>query len=512
VFFRDPLPAQAEAIDKYILAFGRPSPWDREQARDALFDIGYWSVGPLLATVAKEKAQFKSSALLVLGRMRDRRALPGARAEVKDDVSEWPPVIAALVLGRFRDAEEPTLAALKTVVDSRQNEKRRVAVALTLGKIFRKAPADGSALLDMLLDAPTASPSVGYAAMLATGFYRSRVAEQAPDQAGFRPSKRIREALGDTRSDMRLSAVLALAISTQDSFRPVFVDRWRNDGNAEVRRAALLALGRPPPDRRPDPETTDLLGDALSSTRSSAEERRMAVYLLNLRSDPASMGALWKAATEPRAPEIAAAALVALGGIDDARVPDLVLGKLADRSATVRAAAAVACTRLRKREDLDRAAAQLRARLQQGETDPNARDDLQRAYDEIGRILRDRDDAANGIEPKKRPPVEWAEADAKDLFYVLGRTHRERVFDLVNLRVLQVLGIAGLPSYRPNEPFENPPPEAPDDRPTVPGNPTRPRREHQVFGEPYDVRVELDRRPFYGPEDDPDVAPAPVPK
>ncbi len=509
VFFRKPDDATAARIDWAIdSGFASPPPTDREQARDALHEIGYWSVTRLLDTVKRGKAQVQNNALLVLGRLGDRRAVPGARDEVRDEMSEWPPAVAALVLGRFRDAEEPTLVAFREAVASKENPKRKVAVALALGKIQRKAPVEGAFLLGEILDRPTPNPAVHYAALLALGFYRGKVAEQAPDQAGFQPSERFRNALKGNDRGIRLSAVLALALSPQDSFRPVFVDLYRNDGDREVQRAALLALGRPAPDRRPDPEITALLVDALTSTRSGVEVRRMAVYLLNLRGDPASLDALRAAASQPGSPEIAAASLVALGGIDDPRVPGLLLGKLSAANATVRAAAAVACTRLREAGDLRRARDLMGRRLQQGEPDPGARDDFQKAYDEIGKILRDRDDLANGREPRKRPPVEWSEADAKDLFYVLGRTHRERVFDLVNLRVLQVLGIDSLFEYRPNEPFGTPP--------DIPGggsgDGSRPRRFHQEYGDQYDVRNELQRRPFYGPEDDPDVQPAPVPR
>ena len=104
--------------------------------------------------------------------------------------------------------------------------------------------------------------------------------------------------------------------------------------------------------------------------------------------------------------------------------------------------------------------------------------------------------------------MEWSEADAADLFYVMGRTHRERVFDLVNLRVLQVLGIENLFPYRPNEPF----PTAPDLPGGIPSGATRPRKTDQRYLDQYDVRIELDRRPFYGPEDDPDLQPAPIPR
>jgi hypothetical protein len=195
--------------------------------------------------------------------------------------------------------------------------------------------------------------------------------------------------------------------------------------------------------------------------------------------------------------------------VDDPRVFEVVRAKISDRSATVRAAAAVAATRLRRSEDLAAIKDLLRRRLEQGENDEAARADMQIAIEEIGRIQKDREDAAKGIEPKKRPAPAWKEADTEDLFETLGRDHRRRVFDLVNLRVLQVLGIDGLYQYRPVLETDNQPT---DISPNQAGSGNRTRREHSVFSEPYDVRIELDRRPFFLPEDDPDVAPAAIPR
>lgn len=509
VFFKEPDLESKKKILDAISLFGDPSPSNRERSRDVLADIGYWSVDFLLDVVKEMKANFKSNALLVLGRLADPQVLPRARATLQDDTLEWPPVIAALVLGRMKDADPEAMAAYRKVVAASEKQKRQVATALTLGKLHRRRPEECAALLEQLLDAKTAHPPVHYAAMLSLGFYRGRVVEELPDHSGFQPSSRVRAALADPREGMRLSAILAMSVAYNNAFHAVFLDRFRNDGDREVRRAALLAIGR-----NPDAATTALLVETLDGQKSNVEERRMAAYLLNLRSDSLkgdakALDVLHRAATAPRAQEIAAAALIALAGVDDPRVPTLVVAKLGDRSATVRAAAAVAATRLRKAEDLGTVRDALKRRLEAGENDEAAKADMALAIEEIGQILKDREDAAKGIEPKKRAAPAWQEADTEDLFETLGRDHRRRVFDFVNLRVLQVLGIDGLYEYRPVMEAGTQPT---DITPNGAGAGNRTRREHSVFSEPYDVRIELDRRPFFVPEDDPDVAPAAVPR
>ena len=508
VFFRDPDKATALAIHEAISLFGSPSPSDRERARDRLFEIGYWAVPKLLDAVRDKKAQFRSNALLALGRLGDRRCLPPVREAVREDVSEWPPAVAALVLGRLRDAEEPSMAVLRWALASSENPKRKTAACLALAKLHRRRGEECWPLLEQVLDARTPNPSVHFAAMLALGFFRGRVAEPLPDGSDFRPSRPVRDALGDPRAGMRLSAVLAMSVSYNNSFHRTFLDVYRNDPDEDVKRAALLGLAR-----NPDADTTALLVDALESVKSDGKDRRTAAHLLSLRADALkgdarSLDALTRTVTAPRAPEVAALALVALGGVDDDRVVKLVAAKLGDRNATVRAAAAVAATRLRRSEDLGTAQDALQRRIEAGESDGAAKADMVLAVEEIGRILGDRRDVAKGIEPKPRPPVAWQEAGSEDLFFVLGRDHRQRVLDAVNLRVLQVLEVAGLYPYRP---YAAPSFKIPDLGGTGADKDARPRRD-VVMLDQYDVRFELDRRPYFGPEDDPDATPAPVPR
>lgn len=507
VFFRDPDPATARDIRNAISLFGSPSPSDRERARNTLHDIGYWSVDrPLLEALDSKGAQHRSNAALVLGRLGDPRALGPLRALVTGDASEWPTSIAALMLGRMRDADDRTLAAYRAAIASERVEKRKIAVALALGKLHRRRGTDAGPLLDQILDTPTPTPFVHYAALLALGFYRSRVAEPLPDGSGYAPSARIRAALADSREGTRLSAVLALAVSRLDGFETVFLEAFRRDGDRDVRRTALLALGKP--GDGPDDAVTDLLTSVLESPRTTGEERRTAAYLLSLRQDPRSVDALLRVAQSPRAPEVAAMAVVALGGIADPRVPELLAGKLGDRSATIRAAAAVGATRLGGTEDLLRLREALKRKLEQGETDRAARFDMNAAVEEIGRILRDREEAAQGRPVKPRSPPEWMEADATDLFRSLGRSHREAVLDAANARVLQVLGIDSLLEYRPlNDPLSG---SGGGDL----GGASRFRREHLSHFEAYDLSIELTRRPYYGLEDYPDAEEArpPVPR
>jgi HEAT repeat protein len=513
VFFREPDPATARDILDAIDLFGDPSPNNRERARDRLFDIGYWSVPRLREALRERKGPFKSNSLLVLGRLGDRRAIPDMRDEVKDDPSEWPPSIAALMLGRLKDDGDATIAAFRAALAAGENDKRRVAVCLALAKLHRKRSPDCLSMLEPTLDARSANPFVHHAALLALGFFRSRVVEALPDGSGFQPSRRFREALSDREKDtgMRLSAILAMALAYNNSFHPLFVNAFQRDGDHQVRLAALLALGR-----NREPATTALIAAALESTSSNGAEERMAAYLLSrradlLKGDEKSLNALNRAATASRAPEVAAAAVVALGGVDDPRILPLLIAKLGDRTATVRAAAAVAATRLVASEDLKKAREALQRRLQAAETDESAKADMQMAVAEIEKILKDRDDAAKGLTPKARPPVAWLEADAKDLFLVLGRDERQRLFDFVNHRAIQVLGIDDLFEYRPvYDPTE--PAEGLGTTGTT-GASLRPKRPGVKYTDQYDVRVEFARRPYFVPEqDDPDAPTVPLPR
>ena len=506
VFFRDPDPATARAIDRAIGRFGDPSPNNRETGRDELFDIGYWTVNPLHGVVEEKGSQFRCNSLLVLGRLADPRSSGLLRAVAGEEKTEWPPVFAALMLGRMRDASDAAMAVYGRALDVPQNDKRRAAVALSLGKIHRRRAVEGGDLLERILDAPTPNPAVHYAALLALGFYRSRVAEPSADGASWVPSRRIADALGDSREGMRYSAVLALALSRLDGFETIYRRAFEDDGDKRVRLAALLALGKPR--EAADDSVTDLLTSVLESPRVTGQERTMAAYLLALRKDPRSVDALLRTANSPRSADVSAAAVVALGGIADPRVADLLVSRMSHPSPTVRAAAAVASVELVETADLKRLREILMRRLEQGETSEEAKFDMTAALDEIGKILRDREDARNGLPVKRRPPPEWFQEDSMDLFLRLGRTHREAVLDAANLRVLEVLGIDSLFPYRPT--VDGAPPAGEGGL----GSATRFRREHSVYLEQYDLRNDFDRRPFYTPEDYPDEGgpAAPVPR
>ena len=512
VFFRNPDAATARDIADAISLFGDPSPNIKEGARNLLHDIGWWSVSRLLDSVKERQGQFRTNAYLVLGRLGDRRAIPALRAEVGES-SEWPPAVAALMLGRMRDAEDPTLAAFSAALRPESgNHLRRQAVCLALARLHRlRAPACVPLLRDALA-ARSANPAVHHAALLALGFFRSSVVEALPDGSGFQPSRPIADALKDRDTGRRHSAVLAMAVSHIDSFHPLFVETYLRDGDRQVRLVALLALGR-----NRDPATTVLLAKVLESPAAPEEEKQMAAYLLGRRpellaSDPRAFDALVGAVTAPRAPEVAAASLLALASVDDPRVAKLLVSRLAATSATVRAAAAVGSVRLRRDDDLRRVRDEISARLKAGEQDDNARFDMKAAVDEIGAVLRDRADVAAGQQPKPRAAVKWREAEARDLFLEQGRDERQRVFDFVNLRALQVLGIDGVypyrPSYDPDQPAES---LGGVGTKGISVRPDRPVKNE--MSDQYDVRVELSRRPYFSPaEDDPDAAPAAVPR
>jgi len=512
VFFRNPDPETARDISACISLFGDPSPNNKEVARNRLYDIGWWSVSRLLETVKERQGQFRTNSYLVLGRLADRRAVPAMRTEVLEP-TEWPPAVAALMLGRLKDAEDPTLEAFRNVLDSDAGiHLRRQAVCLALAKLHRRRADDCIRLLEKVLASKTANPAVHHAALLALGFFRTRIVEPLPDGTGFQPRKLVRDFLKDKDTGMRLSAVVAMSISYIDSFHPLFVEAFQKDGDHQVRLAALLALGR-----NREPATTTLLAKVLDDQTANGEERRMAAYLLGRRPDLVARDAkafdsLVQAATSTRSQELAAAAVVALASVEDARIANLLTSRLGASSATVRAAVAVGAVRLKGTEDLKRVRDAIALRVKAGEQDDNAKADMKAAVAEIEAIVKDRADAAAGLVPKPRPAVKWKEADAEDLFLELGRDERQRTFDFVNLRALQVLGIESLfayrPSYDPDEPAESLGGTGAKGIALHPGRPVNNQQSDQ-----YDVRVELSRRPYFTPEgDDPDATTTPVPR
>lgn len=501
VFFRAPDARTAGAIRDAIHFFGSPSPNIREKARDDLFDIGWWTVERLADTVREGGQGHRSNAILVLGRLGDPRALGPLREAVRSDAAgEWPPTLAALMLGRMRDADDRTLASFREALKSKEIDKRRIGIALALARFARRKGPESAALLEEILDAPAPTPAVHHAALFALGFFRDRVAEPTADGTGLVPRKRFLDALGSSREDVRLSAALALAISRLDVVEDVCRDLLQSDGNPEVKRAALMVLGKPR--ERPDPKVTDLLVQVLEGTRPSREERDAAAYLLGLHRDPRSLDALKAVAGSNRSSDLAAAAVVAIGGIEDPGVPDLLIGKLGHPTPAVCAAAAAAATRLRNPEALQRVRAALARRIQQGVSDSGARADLRLAVEEIGRILKDLEDARAGRPVADRSPPAWSSEDLRRL----DRTYRQSLLDLANLRAAQVLNIAWMADYRP------------------PGGPSLPDGGGGPFdggsvgprevrlSEPYDLAVEFGHRPLYTAEDDPDEARPPVPR
>jgi len=519
VFFKQPDSGTARDILNFIGLFTTPAPSDRERGRDGLFEIGFWTIPPLLQATGDDEGKSKrSNAVLALGRLMDTengklvdsRIPTGLRRIVNADDGGWPSRFAALMLGRIRDGDSEALEAFRQALASRENEKRKVAVMLALGRLARDRSDEAFPMVEGALDDRQPHPNVRWAALLALGFFHKHVAEVDADGVTEVPSARLRHALSSRSADDRLSAVLALALARRDDFHRVFVEIYKKDGDRQVQRAALLALGR-----KRDEETTRLIERTLVRVTSHGEERRLAAYLLGRRNAPRALEALLRTAGAPRAPEVAASALVALGGLPDDRAVQMVLAKLSGRNPTVRAAAAVACTRFRRVPDLKKARSALQQRLEQGEHDSETRQDVKQAVREVQRVL---DGLADDEDPEPKQTLTWTETGATDLFHRLHRSEDESLMDLVNLRVLQVLGVAGLFDYRPNGeitvPGRTPDPTGDGGGGgggTSPGG-ARERRDHQVFSEAYDIQIEFTRRPYYTLEDLPAWNPQAVPR
>jgi HEAT repeat protein len=495
VFFRKPDLETAQSIHKLLNLFGSPAPSDRERGRDGLFDIGFWSVPRLIEKVREDASHSRSNAILVLGRLNDPlhgklndlRIHPALRDTVGVDArSEWPPALAALMLGRMKDADDATFEAFRLALAAREGEKRRVAVALALGRMATERETVAGDMLEGMLRTRLPTPDARFAALLALGFFPRRVAEVSPDRAEEVPSPLFRQALADSSSGIRRSAVLGLSISRRDAFHPVFVETFRRDGEKEVRLAALLAVGA-----RRDAETTKFLISVLQTLGHSGEEQIMAAYLLSRRADPTSIQALIRTAKAPGGTDLQGAALLALGSMDDSDAEYLVLEKLTDRSATVRSAAAVAITRFPTVDSLKKGEQRLRSRLISGETDGSARENMRRAADHVAGLLDDRTARAAGKEPPPRATPKWDEIDASDLFRQFERDERETLMDLVNRWAETIIGIAGLLEYRTHTDF-------------VAGDadtPGRARRPGLKFSEQYDLALDLDKRPYYDLQD-----------
>jgi HEAT repeat protein len=506
VFFRSPDGKTAARIRNAIGLFGNPAPSDRQRARDTLAEIGIWSVPPLLEEMKEGSAQIRSNSVLVLFRLPDARALaPLRQACAGDGRGEWPPILAALALGRLRDADPATFRVFREAIASRDNERRKVAVALAGARLARVRAAEALALEESILDGRSSLGDVRDAALLALGFFPASTVELSRDGAGEVPAAPLRAGLKDNTTGTRLSSVLALALARRDAFHPVFAELQRSDGDANVRCAALLAMGA-----RRDDETTAVIARVLESVRSTTAERAMAAYLLVRRADPRALDALVRTATASAAPDVAAAAIVALGDLNDPRATSIVRSKLSDRNAGVRAAAAVACTRLRADADLALAEKDLVARLQQGETDASTRLDMKKALEEIRAIVEERRVRAAGGAPEPRKAPAWSDSEAGDLARSLDRDEKDALLDVVNFRVHQLMGIAGISEYRPGGDPKAANPDTADGVSSTTTN--RVRRDHEVRSEPFDLRIELRERPYFTRDDLPEMVSVPQPR
>ncbi len=425
VFFRDPDPLTARQIEEAIGLIERPSASDHERGREALAAIGYWAVEPLRALLKAGDAAQRRNAALVLGTIRDRRALPDLVRGATSDPHQYVVSFAALVLGKYQDPS--VLDRLRSFVRGTQNAHRRRASVLAVAKIRDPAVFD---LLAALVANPREDGLVRETAAFCLGFFRDQALVRG-DEGRLVPCRALETALASSDTNLRRAGLLGLALLShrdlKDRYLRVAADPREDHA---IRRIALLALGR-----FPDEDVTRLFLAVVSDPVTAETVASMAALLLKDRRDPAVLEALLRAS--PEDPKLKAALTLALANFETPAAVEKVAVRLTDKSDQVRAAAAIGLAGLTVPALKETAIARLTEMLKAGGLHQDVRLNCERARE----ILR------SGEAPGQFMFLgneEFADALPKDV--------EERVLDFVNSEVDRVLDLANLSQIKADTP------------------------------------------------------------
>jgi HEAT repeat protein len=415
LFFREPDSETSARIGELISKMPTNSVSDRTKARRDLEAIGFWAVDPLIEVVTKREPPFRCDAILVLDAMRDRRAVEPLRVVVVKEASQqYVSGFAALALGRFRDpgAVDVFRVALRS---SKSMDMFRAAAPFALVKIHT---SEARELLIERVKTPGAKEPARSAALLSLGFFPD--VALGPD--GVRPGADLVVGLASTNPGERQAALLAFLVAAQargDS-KQFLREHFASEPAREVARIDLIGLSR-----SPDADVTELLAKTVER-RGAAGVREIAADLLVDRVDASVKASIVQTARGPTSPRLRAACVLALGRLEDEDVRRLVVEKLADPSPIVRAAAAVALTRVHAPAARIDGLAAVEARIKHVETN-----------DEVRAVL----EKARSLLAGERRDVLWTKFNGDDIFADMSLTYVQRLVREVNRRMMSCLDL-----------------------------------------------------------------------
>lgn len=510
VFFREPDKATRDRIAELISRVHTGSVDDRRSARRELEAIGFWSVEPLIDAQARMEPPVRSASVLVLDAIRDRRAIDPLRASVAKEVSDrYVAAFATLALGRFRDAA--SVDVLRTAVKTPKTmDLLKAAVPFALAKIHTPEARD---LVLERVRFPGQREPIRSAALLSLGFFP----EAAMSPSGTTPGPDLAAGLASKRRGERQAALLGflVASSARGDSKQAVREILTGESAPEVAMVALLGLAR-----SPDADVTELFAQT-ASRQGDDQVRELAADLLYDRVDRATKATVAQTAHSATSARLRAACVLALGRLEDDDARRVVIERLGDKSAIVRAAAAVALTRRNVPGARESAIAALEPRIKHGETNDDVRADFEKA---------------RAVLAGERTDVRWNEIGGETLFSEMSLTWPQRLLRAVNLRVMASLDLEKIHNLQTDsEIVASGPPGVPVDGnggepgggdvdpgsgdPGTPGQPNdspsgQPTGDAPAAGAPRtsqyqeqrDLKTELLRHPYFGEAD----LPAPI--
>ena len=408
-FFRDPDSKTRRRIETLIQRFASDGVLHRWEARYALEKIGFWCVEPLVEAVGEGEPQVKCASILTLEAIRDVRAIEPLRKTIDENAGRtYVPGFAALALGRFRDAG--SLGVFRKALDSSSSlHTLRAAVPMALARIQTRAARDQ---LERQLKAAKEKKPARMAQLLSLGFYPV-VALDQDDRT--KPGPLLEKGLASDDDDKRAAALLGYLVATvhrrdTQKFLETYLEKQDDDA---VIRVALLGLSR-----HGNESVARRLASIGADRRASTPVRETAVDLLIGRGDVAAKDDLIRVIKSSGGNRLRAGAVLALAAIPDATCVNVVLSRLEDNSALVRATAALGATRFHEATAREEALQVLDRRLRSvGDKSKTVR-----------RILGVARDVLSG----RRSNVDWSQVLDHPLFRRATEEYEDRLLAHVN--------------------------------------------------------------------------------
>jgi HEAT repeat protein len=417
IFYRSPDSETTARMAELISKMPTNSVSDRTKVRREIESLGYWAVDPLIDAVTRREAPFRCAAILVLDSLQDRRAVEPLRSVVqKEAAQQYVPGFAALALGRFRDAD--SVEVFRSSLRSPKSiDMFRSAAPFALVKIHTPEARD---LLIDRVRTPGAKEPARAAALLSLGFF--------PDAAlagdGARPGPDLTVGLAGRSRYERQAALLGFLVAAyaRGDVKQFLREFLASETSPEVVRVCLIGLSR-----SPDADVTELFARTVQRQGAGGGVRELAADLLVDRVDAGVKPVVVHAARNANSSRVRAACVLALGRVDDEEARRVVLERLIDQAALVRAAAAVSATRFQAPAARVEALAAIEARIKRGEANDEVRADLEKA---------------RSLLAGERTDVRWTEVGPDVIFSEMPLTYVQRLMREVNLRLMASLDLA----------------------------------------------------------------------